>query len=135
MGEVSAQLLATTDAYDAAAELYAEFARDALDPQPLDRAVLAAFAELVQTTEPGLVAELGCGPGQTTAHLRDLGLDVLGVDLSAAMIKLARAAYPGLRFEVADIQALDLAGGSLRGIVSWYSVIHVPPPDLPRYLT
>src|SRR3954447_25914601 len=108
MGEVSAQLLATTDAYDAAAELYAEFARDALDGQPLDRAVLAAFAELVRTTAPGLVAEQGCGPGQTTAHLRNLGLDVLGVDVSPAMIALARAAYPGLRFEVSDMRRTNL---------------------------
>ncbi|MER5827399.1 methyltransferase domain-containing protein, partial [Streptomyces mirabilis] len=25
---------------------------------------------------------MGCGPGRITAHLRDLGLDVFGVDLS-----------------------------------------------------
>ncbi|MGW7517979.1 class I SAM-dependent methyltransferase [Streptomyces sp. NPDC054796] len=142
MTETSAHLDATADAYDAVATLYAELARDALDGFPLDRAVLAAFAEQVRATGPGTgsgsgpgrVAELGCGPGQTTAHLRDLGLDVFGVDLSPAMIALAREAYPDLRFEVGSMDALDLPDGELSGIVSWYSVIHAPPEDMPAYL-
>lgn len=126
-------LSATADAYSAVAVRYAEFARDALDSQPLDRAVLAAFAELAAAGD-GPVAELGCGPGQTTAHLRDLGLPVFGVDLSPVMIDLARAAHPDLRFEVGSMHALDLADGALRGVVSWYSVIHTPEADMPGYL-
>lgn len=133
MTESSSYLRATSDAYDAVAVLYAELTRDAFDALPLDRAVLAAFAELVRTTDAGLVAELGCGPGYVTAHLRDLGLDVFGVDLSPVMIDLAREAYPELRFEVGSMNALDLADGTLDGIVSWYSVIHTPPQDLPSY--
>ncbi|MFF8592162.1 class I SAM-dependent methyltransferase [Streptomyces sp. NPDC015220] len=124
---------ATADAYDAVAVLYAELFRDALDALPLDRAVLAAFAETVRAAGSGPVAELGCGPGSVTAHLRDLGLDVFGVDLSPVMIDLAREAYPDLRFEVGPMEALDLADGRLHGIVSWYSVIHVPPRDVPSY--
>ncbi|MBV2366599.1 class I SAM-dependent DNA methyltransferase [Streptomonospora nanhaiensis] len=128
-----AHLKTTADAYGAVADLYAELARDAFDDFPLDRAVLAAFAEHVRTAGAGTVAELGCGPGQTTAHLRDLGLDVFGVDLSPAMIDLARRAYPDLRFEVGSMDALELADGALAGVVSWYSVIHTPPAELPRY--
>ncbi|MFF7727011.1 class I SAM-dependent methyltransferase [Streptomyces sp. NPDC008001] len=112
---------------------YAEFVRNGLDPLPLDRAVLAAFAEFAREAGAGPVAELGCGPGQTTAHLRDLGLDVFGVDLSPAMIGLAREAYPDLRFDVGSMDALDLADGALGGIVSWYSLIHTPPQDVPPY--
>jgi SAM-dependent methyltransferase len=128
--EPSSYLRATADAYDAVAVRYAEFARNELDGLPLDRAVLAAFA---RTTEPGPVAEVGCGPGRVTAHLRDLGLDVFGVDLSPVMIDLAREAYPDLRFEVGSMDALDRADGKLQGIVSWYSVIHTPPQDMPSY--
>lgn len=131
--EPSSHLSATADAYDAVAALYTEFARNELDGLPLDRAVLAAFAELARSTDAGLVAELGCGSGRLTAHLRDLGLDVFGVDLSPVMIDLAREAYPDLRFEVGSMGALDLADGELGGIVSWYSVIHAPPQDVPSY--
>jgi ubiquinone/menaquinone biosynthesis C-methylase UbiE len=131
--EPSSYIEATADAYDAVAALYAELFRDALDGTPLDRAVLAAFAELARTTGAGPVAELGCGPGNVTAHLRDLGLDVFGIDLSPVMIDLARETYPDLRFEVGSMDALDLADGELNGIVSWYSIIHAPPQNLPSY--
>jgi 2-polyprenyl-3-methyl-5-hydroxy-6-metoxy-1,4-benzoquinol methylase len=36
------------------------------------------------------VADVGCGPGRITGLLRGLGLDVFGIDLSPAMIELAR---------------------------------------------
>ncbi|MEV4117170.1 class I SAM-dependent methyltransferase [Nonomuraea sp. NPDC049695] len=133
MAESSPYLTATADAYDAVAALYAEFVRDSLDRLALDRALIAAFAELVRAAGPRPVAEAGCGPGYMTAHLRDLGLDAFGVDLSAVMIDLAREAYPDLRFEVGSMDALDLADGELGGLVSWYSVIHIPPQELPPY--
>ncbi|MCC3776133.1 class I SAM-dependent methyltransferase [Streptomyces sp. UNOB3_S3] len=133
MMESSPYLRTTADAYDAMAVRYAEFVRNSPGVPPLDRAVLAAFAELARTPAAGPVAELGCGPGHMTAHLRDLGLDVFGVDLSPVMIGLAREAHPDLRFEVGSMTALDLADGELGGIVSWYSVIHTPPRDMPTY--
>ncbi|MFD6953439.1 methyltransferase [Nocardiopsis sp. TSRI0078] len=134
MTEPSTHTDTTAAAYDAVAVRYAAYARDELDALPLDRAVLAAFAELARTTGTGPVAELGCGPGRVTAHLRDLGLDVFGLDLSPVMIDLARQAYQDLRFEVGSMDALDLADGTLNGIVCWYSVIHTPPRDLPSHL-
>ncbi|MFI9720809.1 class I SAM-dependent methyltransferase [Streptomyces sp. NPDC052396] len=131
----SSYLRATADAYDGIAIRYANFVRDGLAPLHLDRSMLAAFAEFVRAAGAGAgaVAELGCGPGQVTAHLRDLGLDAFGVDLSPVMIDLAREAYPDLRFEVGSMDALDLTDGELSGIVSWYSVIHTPPEELPAY--
>ena len=134
MTDTSSHLDATADAYGAVAVLYADLARNALDAFPMDRAVLAAFAEHVRGAGSGPVADLGCGPGQGTAHLRELGLDVFGVDLSPVMIDLAREAYPDLRFEVGSMDALDLADGTLSGVLSWYSVIHAPPQDVASYI-
>ncbi|MFD4246792.1 class I SAM-dependent methyltransferase [Streptomyces sp. NPDC058525] len=134
--EVPSYLRATADAYDAVSVLYADLVRDSLDGLPLDRAVLAAFADLTRATAAaGPVAELGCGPGYVTAHLRELGLDAFGIDLSPAMIGLAREAYPGVRFEVGSMDALGQADGTLGGIVCWYSVIHAPPREIPSYFT
>ena len=120
-----------TAAYDAVAVRYAEFVRDIWDGDPLDRAAWAAFADSARGRGP--VADLGCGPGHLTAHLRDLGLDAFGVDVSPAMIELARAAEPSLRFEVGSMAALDLPDSSLAGILSWYSMIHTPPSEVPGY--
>ena len=98
---------------------------------PLERGLLAAFAELVQADGGGPVADLGCGAGWATAHLHALGLDVFGVDLSAQMLALARQAHPKLRFEEGSILALDLPDGSLSGLLAWYSTIHTPDEQLP----
>ncbi|WP_308250285.1 class I SAM-dependent methyltransferase [Sphaerisporangium fuscum] len=133
MTESPSYLTATAEAYDAMAVRYAEFVRNYLDGQPLDRATLAAFADFVRTAGAGPVLEVGCGPGHLTAHLQKLGLDASGVDLSPVMIDLAREAHPDLRFQVGSMDALDLADGQLGGILSWYSIIHTPPHELPPY--
>ena len=66
-----------------------------------------------------------------TAHLHSLGLSAFGVDLSPAMIVVARRAHPGLQFNEGSMTALDLTDGVLGGIVAWYSIIHTPPERLP----
>ncbi|MFF6783387.1 methyltransferase domain-containing protein [Streptomyces sp. NPDC012510] len=127
-------LSTTREAYDAAAPLYAELFSDELRDRPLDRAFLRAFAEVVRASGNGQVADLGCGPGHITAHLDELGLEAFGVDASPAMIDLARAAHPGLRFDVGSMAALDIADGTLGGVLSRWSIIHTPPPQLPAVL-
>ncbi|MEU1041871.1 class I SAM-dependent methyltransferase [Streptomyces sp. NPDC005551] len=125
---------ATREAYDAAATTYAQLFRDTLRDSPLDRAVLAVFAEAVRTSGGGQVADLGCGPGHVTAHLDELGLTAFGVDASPVMIELARQAYPGLRFDVGSMAALGIADGTLGGVLSRWSIIHTPPHELPAVL-
>ncbi|WP_371674272.1 class I SAM-dependent methyltransferase [Streptomyces sp. NBC_00289] len=127
-------LTATREAYDAAAPTYAELFRDTLRDRPLDRAILGAFAEVVRASGDGQVADLGCGPGHVTAHLNELGLAACGVDASPTMIELARQAYPGLRFDVGSMAALDIADGLLGGVLSRWSIIHTPPQELPVIL-
>ncbi|MFI7073190.1 class I SAM-dependent DNA methyltransferase [Micromonospora sediminicola] len=122
-------LTETRAAYDTVAEDYARLLPDVVEP-PLDRAVLAAFAETVGPDRP--VLEVGCGTGRVTAHLRRLGLDVTGVDLSPGMVAVARQAYPELRFAVGSMTEPIAADGSLAGLVAWYSVIHLPPELLPE---
>jgi SAM-dependent methyltransferase len=124
-------LYATRRAYDTVAVDYAELLSTELEAKPLDRALLAAFAELVRAAGARPVADLGCGPGRVTAHLQSLGLKAVGVDLSPAMVAVARAAHPGLQFHVGSMAALDLNDGALGGIVAWYSIIHTPPENLP----
>ncbi|MFJ4776661.1 class I SAM-dependent methyltransferase [Streptomyces sp. NPDC088762] len=125
---------ATREAYDGAALLYAQLFRDELRERPLDRAMLSAFAEVVRAGGDGRVADLGCGPGHVTAHLDRLGLTAFGVDASPAMVELARRAYPGLRFDVGSMAALDIADGALGGVLARWSVIHTPPRELPLIL-
>lgn len=124
----TAHLSATRAAYDAVAEQYAELFRAELDKAPLDRALLGAFAEMVRRDHPDpQVLEVGSGPGKVAAYLHQLGLTVRGLDLSPAMVELARREHPEVRFEVGEMGALDVADASLAGVVAWYSFIHVAP--------
>ena len=118
----------TRTSYDLVAEDYAEQSAGELERRPLDRALLAVVGELAM----GPIVDVGCGPGATTAHLVALGLDAYGVDLSPGMVAVARASWPGIRFEVGTMEALDTDAASLGGLVAFYSIIHTPPDRLPH---
>lgn len=117
------------DAYDGVARQYASFALSDLDRIPGDRERLDAFA-VIADDATGAVADVGCGPGHVVGHLTGLGLTAIGYDVSPGLLAEARLAHPELRFEEGDLTALDVADGSLGGIVARYSLIHLPPNDL-----
>lgn len=93
--------------------------------------MVASFAEVVRKADPGPVADLGCGLGKVTAYLADLGVSVLGIDLSPKMIGLARQAHPDLSFQVGSMTALPIPDNELGGILAYYSTHHTPPESLP----
>ncbi|MFF0074747.1 class I SAM-dependent DNA methyltransferase [Streptomyces sp. NPDC005494] len=127
-----ADFLKTTRAsYDAIADEYAARFQDELAAKPVERALLACFAESVLADGGGPVADVGCGTGRVTGHLRHLGLDAFGVDLSPRMLAEARRRHPELRFDEGSMLALDLPDGELGGLLAWYSTIHVPDEQLP----
>jgi len=121
----------TRASYDVCAADYTDFVRGELAARPVERAMLAAFAELVLGAGAGPVADIGCGTGRVTAHLHALGVPVFGIDLSPGMLAEARKSHPELRFEEGSMLALDLPDGALGGVLAWYSTIHVPSVRLP----
>jgi SAM-dependent methyltransferase len=56
----------------------------------------------------GLVVDLGCGSGILSQALAEAGYDVLGIDISPAMIALARERVPGGTFRVGSLVTVDL---------------------------
>ncbi|MGW2825460.1 class I SAM-dependent methyltransferase [Streptomyces sp. NPDC001443] len=131
-GDLAAPFIsATRTSYDTIAEDYADRFADHLIALPVERSLLAAFAELVRERGTAPVADLGSGPGHVTARLHAMGVPVFGVDLSPRMVELARAAHPALRFHVGSMTSLDLPDATLGGVLSLYSIIHVPDDHLP----
>ncbi|PRX99813.1 class I SAM-dependent methyltransferase [Allonocardiopsis opalescens] len=128
----SSFLSITRSGYDAVADAYVERSRGELAAKPLDRALLAAFAETARADGLGPVADIGCGWGRITAYLHGLGLEVFGIDLSPGMLALARQEFPELRFEEGSMTGLDLPDGSLGGVLAYYSFIHIPPVRQPE---
>ncbi|MFI7601588.1 class I SAM-dependent methyltransferase [Actinoplanes sp. NPDC049681] len=113
-------------AYDAVARAYDEQLRDELRHKPLDRALLAA---LLEQAGDGTVADAGCGPGHVTRFLAARHPDVTGVDLSPAMVRIARDHAPALSFTVGSLLALPVRDAAWAGAVAMYSIIHLDPPE------
>jgi SAM-dependent methyltransferase len=56
----------------------------------------------------GLVIDLGCGSGILSAAVAAAGYEVLGIDISSAMIELARRQVPGGTFVVGSLLQVEL---------------------------
>jgi SAM-dependent methyltransferase len=127
-----ASLAETRDSYDAIAAEHSDWLNSDLDDRPLDRALFAAFAELVRAAGNAPVADVGCGSGRVTILLSRLGLDAFGIDLSPGVVALARRNHPQLHFEEGSMLALDLPTAGLGGLLAYYSIIHIPRERRPE---
>ena len=124
-------LLITRDSYDQVAGQYTDYVLEVFPTDVVDRAMIGLFAELVAGLDNLQVADVGCGPGHISDFLARRGLSVRGVDLSPAMIDMARRARPDLRFDLGSLLELDIGDGSLGGVLAHYSIIHTPPDRVP----
>lgn len=79
--------------------------------------------------------DLGCRPGQIGAFLAAQGVNVLSLDLSLEMLREASDLLPGTGQIEADMRALPFADSSVGGIVAFYSLIHIPPNELPATIS
>jgi len=73
------------------------------------------------------VLDLGCGPGNSTVHLRDrLGPGVVGLDYSPAMLRRARRREAGLTLLRGDAGRLPVRSGALDAVTT-HSVLYLLP--------
>jgi SAM-dependent methyltransferase len=56
---------------------------------------------------PARVLDAGCGTGRVSIRLAELGYAVVGVDVDASMLAMAREEAPHLDWRVADLAVLD----------------------------
>lgn len=76
---------------------------------------------------PLRIADLGCGPGATTARLSRQfpSASVTGIEASPSFAAVAAAAVPSARFEVADVTA-PLPGAPFDLIYARFLLAHLP---------
>ena len=84
--------------------------------------------EIINKTTPSSksrILDIGSGTGHHVSSLSSKGLDVLGIDISPAMVAKAKELYPTNKFQVAD--ALDgnlFQNGTFTHILSMYFTIY-----------
>ena len=108
--------------YDNIAKEYAEKFSGEHQKKPKDREILLRFSREIGDRKP--VWDLGCGPGQTAAYLKKLGLEISGLDLSEKILEQARKLHPGIRFQKGTILELEFEDNSIAGIVAFYAMVH-----------
>jgi len=108
--------------YDAVAEAYSETFSGEHEKKPKDREILHRFSQEIGKRKP--VWDFGCGPGQTTKYLKDLGIEISGLDLSDNILKQARTNHPEINFKKGNVLELEFENDSIAGIVSFYAIVH-----------
>jgi SAM-dependent methyltransferase len=103
---------------DYAAERWGEHSR-----KHIDQLLLEEFASSNQGNGP--CGDFGCGPGQTTRFLYDHGLkDIIGIDLSPAMVSAAQRFSPEIKFETGDLLNIGYSSEYFGSILAFYSIVH-----------
>jgi ubiquinone/menaquinone biosynthesis C-methylase UbiE len=115
------QLYNVKNCYDLTAEEYAKSFYHELDHKPFDRLILQRFA----AENGGRFADLGCGCGHTTKFLAELGVkDLVGIDLSPEMVKVAAKLNQDIAFEIGNILNLEKADEEFGAVLALYSIVH-----------
>jgi SAM-dependent methyltransferase len=96
----------------------------------IDR-VFAIGAGLVEevASDGASILDAGCASGfysEVFSHCIKARLSYTGIDLSPAMIELARTSYPNCTFEVASLTALPFADATFDIVFSSGAIVHVP---------
>ncbi|MCP5086952.1 MAG: methyltransferase domain-containing protein [Rhodobacteraceae bacterium] len=116
----------TIDTYDAKAQEYVDFVASAEPTRQLREFVDALPAG-------GTALDLGCGPGNSAAYMRDQGLRVTALDASPKMAKLGRTKY-NLEIKVGTFD--DVSGTEVYdGVWASFSLLHAPRADIPRHFS
>lgn len=116
-------------AYDEVAEAWFAARGDELTEQPFDVWFLERVASLAGEHP---VVDVGCGPGHITAFLADTGVSVTGIDLSPAMVEVARREFPDLDFEVTPMASLlrPRTAAGWGAVLAWHALVHLAGSEL-----
>jgi SAM-dependent methyltransferase len=102
-------------------------------PAMTSAATLQSLVDLMPLAPDQRWLEVACGPGLIARAIAPRVRSVHGVDLTAAMVELARAeaarvGAANARFSLGDATRLDLPDASYDGAVTRFSLHHIPLP-------
>lgn len=116
--------------YDTVAIEYSGTFSGEHEKKPKDQEILRRFSIEIGDKRP--VWDFGCGPGQTTKYLRDLGIEISGLDLSEKTLEQARTVHPEIHFQKGNILELEFENDSIAGVVAFYAIVHFTEEQVGR---
>jgi 2-polyprenyl-3-methyl-5-hydroxy-6-metoxy-1,4-benzoquinol methylase len=91
--------------------------------------VIEPLLDAAQIRRGMRVLDVATGPGYVAAAAAVRGADVVGVDVAAEMVALARTLRPELEFRRADAEQLPFAEGSFDAVLANFLIPHVGRPE------
>ena len=118
------QSLFAVTTYNKIADIYTRQYFDDLTDTPWIDKFLAYLPDKAK------ILDVGCGPGEFAKYLLGKSDDVIGVDLSEEMIKIAKERVDGEHFSVMDMRHLAFDKETFDGVLVAYSLIHIPTNEV-----
>lgn len=84
------------------------------------------LADIAAEFPGGAALDAGCGTGRKARQLAGLGLEVVGCDVTPAMLDLARTLVRDVEFREGRFEALPIDDDSMDVVVSSLAVCHLP---------
>lgn len=98
--------------HESVAARYARY-RPYFHPKVVDH--IRSYLRLTQPIEKAL--DVGCGTGQSTVALKEIATEIVGVDVSSAMLSMAKP-EPRIQYVQAPAEALPFPAGSFNLITT-----------------
>ncbi|WP_433381065.1 class I SAM-dependent methyltransferase [Actinoplanes sp. CA-142083] len=92
--------------------------------------VVGDLLDAARVTAGTRLLDLACGPGQATAEAAGRGATAVGIDLSPAMVALARTRHPALEFREASAEELPFPASSFDAVAGNFLLHHLAEPRI-----
>lgn len=122
-----------TEYYDSVAETYSK----KYSWNSIDKEILILFEKHLQDNSVNNLWDLGCGPGQVSKFFADKDYEVVGLDISTKMLKIAEEInnHQKIRYVHGSIENfLESEKASLTGVLCLFSLIHHPKRESRKIL-
>jgi ubiquinone/menaquinone biosynthesis C-methylase UbiE len=120
--------------YDIACQEYFDLFHDDIYQHAFDQRLLNDFVSSFRLKP--IVCDMGCGPAaQYGAFIAESCKEMHAVDISENNIKIARQNHPNITYTCEDMIDTHYADEFFDGIISFYSLFHIPKPQTIDVLT
>ncbi len=74
--------------------------------------------------DDGRYLDIGCGSGNYTSKLQELGLSIIGIDPSIEMLQKARSNNSNIEYQLGIAENIQLPDNSIDGIIAFLTIHH-----------
>jgi len=112
----------TIEAYEEKAEEYAKLI-------PGIETIKETADFFIKNLKGKKILDVGCGPGRDTKYFTEQGFDVTAIDLTKALLTIAKKQAPKAQFHLMDMRKLEFPDNSFDGLWVNASLLHLPKKE------